>query len=73
MRTLGLLHYGGAHCTAKWRVKSRWIRSNIAYFGRPLTKVLDIEIVLEFLGHRQVLAVLPDKHVLELLEINVLN
>ena len=30
-------------------------------------------MLVEALGHRQVLAVLPDEHVLELLEVNVLN
>ena len=30
-------------------------------------------MLVEALGHRQVLAVLPDEHVLELLEVYVLN
>ena len=30
-------------------------------------------VLVEALGHRQVLAVLPDEHVLELLEVDVLN
>ena len=41
------------------------------------TPVIEItnqhRVLIESLGHRQVLAVLPDEHVLELLEIYVLN